>query len=171
MDKVITFIQSIGIKVIKVDVIQHTFIDGVKIVNGCIHITENTKVSNLLHEAGHLAIIPANLRHLADGDLDDAFKKIFEITSKLPHDHPIQRVLIQCSDVEATAWAWSVGCHLGIPHSEIIDEEDYEGEGGNIRFMLSCGKYFGINGLAASGMTTTRTYPRLEYWAQPAIEY
>ncbi|MGP1715658.1 MAG: hypothetical protein ACTS9Y_00635 [Methylophilus sp.] len=171
MDIVNSFIESIGIKVIKVESLQNGFMDDIEIVNGSIYITTNTQVSNLLHEAGHLAIIPANLRHMANGDLDESFDGIFKMTSHLDPEHPIQKVLIQCSDPEATAWAWAIGQHLGIPDDQIIRDEDYDGEGKSIRWMLKCGKYFGIHGLAASGMTSVGSYPNMVIWSQPACAF
>lgn len=171
MKRVIDFIEGIGIKVIITDNLNNPFIDDVQIVNGDIHIKQTTQVSNILHEAGHLAIIPANLRNLANGDLDECFESIFKLTSHLDPEHPIQRALIQCSDTEATAWAWALGKNLGIPEELIIRDEDYEGEGGSIRLMLKSKCYFGINGLAASGMTSINDFPKMKVWTQPAFEF
>lgn len=171
MNEVIAFLEKIGLQMVRVERLEGNFLEGVKIVNGAVHYQDNAAISNLLHEAGHLAIIPENIRHMADGNLDDCFESMFDKIAHVDPEHEITKALLQCSDTEATAWAWAAGKHLGIREETIIRDVDYDGEGESIRLMLSEGHYFGINGLAASGMSSTRTFPAMRIWAQPVIQF
>jgi hypothetical protein len=45
------------------------FVEGVNIESGGLQIAPNALVSNVLHEAGYLALLPGNYRHLAAGGL------------------------------------------------------------------------------------------------------
>ncbi len=85
------------------------------------------------------------------------------------------RAALQCSDPEATAWAWAAGKHLGIPEDEIILDSEYGNDGAGIRLALSLRSYPGINGLAHAGFCAVRdgvaplpVFPALAHWTQPA---
>lgn len=84
---------------------------------------------------------------------------------------------MQCSDPEVTAWAWAAGKHLGLLDREIIDDDEYDGEGHVMRLSLAMNAYAGINGLARAGWCVVRpgalevfrslpAYPRLVRWIQ-----
>lgn len=90
----------------------------------------------------------------------------------LDPDHPLMKAIVQCSDTEATAWAWAAGVHLGLPHEVIVRDEDYAGDGASIRTMLAMKSYFCINGMVWSGMCGNPRrpdgYPRMINWLQRA---
>lgn len=87
-------------------------------------------------------------------------------------DAPLYRTVIQCSDPEATAWAWSAGIALGVAHEAIIQDDEYDGEGAGIRLALQLHAYIGIHGLAHAGFCAVRAgrerpaWPELAYWTQ-----
>lgn len=93
-------------------------------------------------------------------------------------DNPVLRAVIQATDPEVTAWAWAAGKALGLPVSLIIADNDYQGNGADIRLMLQMGRYAGIHGLTHAGFTHhsrlvaeilgRRVYPDMEFWLQPA---
>lgn len=150
------------------------FLDRVAVRDGRLHFAPDAPPSNLLHEAGHLACIPSRFRHLADGDLEHVFdtmgKALENRYSETGNaDDPLIKAIMQCSDPEATAWAWAFGTRLGIPAESIIHDDEYDGAGAMVRLQVSTGNHCGIHGLRAAGMiATVRDYPRLEKWVQDA---
>lgn len=169
------FLQSIGLPARLVPGAQG-FIDLIRIKQGTLEIDPACPVSNLLHEAGHLAVVPQRFRSLMDGNLDDSFAMMFEQLQSLdlPPDDPLTIACLQSSECEATAWAWAVGEHLGIPPKARILDDEYSGDGATVRLQLMGCAYFGINGLAHAGFCVTRArpgvslpaYPKLAYWLQ-----
>lgn len=174
--KTMEFLNAIGLQV---DVVPGAsgFIEGIRLVDGTIQIDPNCPVSGLLHEAGHLAVIPKAYRHFMNGGLFKSFKQIFEVADfmSLEPDHPTSRALMQSSDPEVTAWAWAVGKHLEIPDELIIMDHEYDNGGADLRISLNCCAYMGIHGLMHAGFCTVRpnpyrklaVYPKLEFWLQP----
>ncbi len=152
------------------------FIEHVEVVNGGLHVDPRAPASGLLHEAGHLAIVPTEFRHLLGGNLDAGMKKIFEHldSMELEPDSHLQRAMLQAGDAEATAWAFAAGRAIGLPDNLIIQDDEYGGEGRFIRSSLAAGAYVGINGIAHAGFCVRRAtpyrplpvYPTLAYWLQ-----
>jgi hypothetical protein len=163
-------LRTIGLKVIH-DEAATGFVPGVLIANGTLRYATTAAVSDLLHEAGHLAIVPENLRALANGNLSALVRAIgdeFASERCADPDAPYSRALIQCSDPEATAWAFAFGRHCGLRPKEIIRDQDYDGTGADIRLGLEHNAYLGINGLRHAGfLARVRDYPRLNRWSQP----
>ncbi|MBC8738559.1 hypothetical protein F6X40_17515 [Paraburkholderia sp. UCT31] len=156
------------------------FLENVRIVNGTLHIAPECDASDVLHEAGHLSIIPSRYRSRANDDLDVLTKFMLEdldLVNGDEPDSPLYRAVIQCSDPEATAWAWAFGKHLGLPEEEIIKDDQYPDENGvptgaEVRMCLAMRAYVGINGLAHAGFCSVNrfgrlpVYPKLAYWTQ-----
>ncbi len=171
--KAIAFIQAVGIPVRIVDR-AFGFADKVKIENGCLLTERDAAVSTLLHEAGHLAVLPGQFRDIADGDLSNLTEVLDRVVCQEPPDSPLTRAILQAGDAEATAWAWAAGKHLGLPESSIISDAEYEGDAAGVRHALTANAWLGINGLAHAGMTTPRhcdgpKFPSLVRWVQPSI--
>lgn len=179
IQKTIDFlINEVGIPVSIEDGVKG-FAGPVIIRNGELVISPECHPSALLHEAGHLAITPADFRHLMDGNLYQSFKEIDRIVTDLDLDpeHIIVRAFMQMSDPEATAWAWAAGKHLGIPEEDIILDSEYDNSGKLIRMQLSMNGYLGINGIASAGFCKTskrlanysgeKCFPELNRWAHP----
>lgn len=148
------------------------FLDHVDIEDGAILYDAEALPSDLLHEAGHLAIMPPAARPFANGNLVGAERAIGAMMesrmAETLHDDFIQACL-QCSDTEATAWAYAFGTACGYAPEQIIRSEQYDGEGEMVRFGLSRGMYIGINGLRAAGFfDRIRDYPTLKKWTQDA---
>lgn len=165
------FCQAIGLEV-SWQLGATGFVTGVAVRDGGLDIDPvMASASSVLHEAGHLACIPAKYRSAARSNLAGVFSRMGNDLMQLEPDSPLSRAIIQCSDPEATAWAWAAGKHIGLPDHEIILDHEYDGEGAEIRAMLSMGQYYGINGLAHAGMAARRgssSYPRMLKWLQDA---
>ncbi len=177
LSKAIEFLREIGLSV-EIRPGASGFVSGVRIVHGGLEVDPQCSLSNLLHEAGHLACTPRQYRPLMDGNLYAGQRAMLEdIASKdLSPDSAEYRAVMQCSDPEATAWAWAAGRHLGLPEEVIIQDDEYNGDGPGMRTMLALNSYVGIHGLAHAGFCCTRSglskilklpaYPQLAFWLQ-----
>ncbi|WP_198363774.1 hypothetical protein [Burkholderia ubonensis] len=176
--RVIQALNDIGLEVRIVEGATG-FLPNLRIVGGALHVAPNCSVSDILHEAGHLACIPQRYRACANDDLDEVTKEMLDDLERLNvhPDSPLYRAVIQCSDPEATAWAFAFGRHLGLAPEDIIEDHQYPddsgvGTGAEVRAALSMGMYIGIHGLAHAGFCSTNRfgrlpqYPKLAYWTQ-----
>lgn len=181
--RVVAFLEHIGLETKLVQGAEG-FIPYVRIVDGALHYDPQVTASNLLHEAGHLCLIPAQFRPLARDDLSscgvyDAIEACIRDNGCDP-EGPLSRALMQSSDAEATAWAWAAGVHLGLAPEVIILDHEYSGAGRSIRQALKATQWLGINGLAAAGwcarpgpfagLSPLPVFPAMARWTQPVIE-
>jgi hypothetical protein len=85
-----------------------------------------------------MAITPSCFRNLMDGNLSAGQREMLRLVDEagIHPDAPLYRAVIQCSDPEATAWAWSAGVELSLPVNEIVRDDEYGGDGGEIRLAL-----------------------------------
>lgn len=177
-EKAMAFLSSIGLDV-KVVPGASGFIQFIDIVNGGLCVDPKAPASGILHDAGHLAIVPSQFRAFLSGNLYAGLRRIFEEVdlSGLETDSPLQRALLQIGDPEATAWAWAAGRSLGIPDELIIQDNEYNDGGADVRVQLAYRGYLGINGLSHAGFCVVRktpyrdlpAYPELAFWLQPTL--
>lgn len=174
-DEVMHFLNGVGVAARYEDGATG-FSEGCFIAQGELHVDPDCRISTILHEAGHLAITPRRFRSLMNGDLragQRAMLKIVDEAGVYPDD-PLYRAVIQCSDPEATAWAWAAGTELGLPGEEIVRNDEYGGGGEAIRLALRMRAYIGVHGLAHAGFCATRerngvaAWPHLHFWTQEA---
>ncbi len=171
--KAICFLRDIGLKV-ETKPNAGGFFPGIEIAEGILLVDPKCVISDLLHEAGHVAITPGCFRHLLGGNLDEAFQRVFEELARLGvmPEEPLYRAVMQCSDPEATAWAWAAGVKLGLAGDSVIPDGDYDGDEACLRFLLKNRKYLGIHGLAAAGFCSVNRiggfdpFPTLAFWTQ-----
>ena len=134
-------------------------------------------VSNLLHEAGHLAVLPSRFRPTASVNLDRVYEFMFKKLEDTPPESPEVIAALHSGETEATAWAWGVGKHLETPEHLIIQDNEYDVAGKIIRLSLSMNSYMGINGLQCGGYCSVKAgayadyhklpvYPKLKFWLQ-----
>lgn len=168
------FLDSIGIQCRRQEGASG-FLKGVRIVDGRIHVDCAAAVEDLLHEAGHLAVLPEPYRKFASDDLEgvqarmgkDLENDVCEVDSRL------MRAIMQSGEAEATAWAWAAGLHLDLPPELIISDASYGGTGASMRTQLHLRGYLGINGLWHGDMCARPhqkdlpQYPTLLHWVQP----
>lgn len=170
----VNFLRGIGLTVIESDDAKG-FLENVRIDAGVLYYRPGvTSAANLLHEAGHVAIIPARYRQFASDCIEELIIKMCdemgERQASDPHfdpDSPENCAIMQAGETEATAWAFAAGRAIGLPDHLIIEDQDYDGEGEGVRFALAMNSHFGINGLRRGGMCqSVKTYPALTKWLQ-----
>lgn len=153
------------------------FIPGVDIRSGALYVCPTARVSGLLHEAGHLACLPGDFRPLAQRNMSGVQKLMLDTLDFGNPDGELERAAMQCSDPEATAWAWAAGEHLGLKPRAIIWDDEYANSGAELRGQLLRRQYVGIHGLAHAGFCSIRpgaladrrgipAFPKMVRWLQ-----
>lgn len=134
---IVNFLLAIGIPVHKAHVPADSFLPGLVIRNGGIVFDEEKLQwpGDLLHEAGHIATMPAAMRSMINDSLDE-----------LPE-------VLHAGEIEATAWAYAAALHLDIPPSILFHEGGYHGKSSGLIMTYDLGVYPGCFGLAQAGMT------------------
>jgi hypothetical protein len=97
---------------------------------------------DLLHEAGHLAVAPPDVRSGLSGDIDD-----------MP-------------DLEwaAIPWSYAAALEIGIDPALVFHEGGYRGHSAGLLGNFQLGVPIGLHLLVDAGMTTPDAYPRMERW-------
>ncbi len=154
LPRVVTFLNAIGIATQCAPVPTDCFLPGVEICAGGLKYDANQMlaVSDLLHEAGHIAVTPKAHRALLGGQLEPA--------EQLPHG----------GEVEAIAWSFAAAQHLGMPLEELFHPDGYRGNASSLAFNFSVGVYPGVHGLVCAGLAKpgplggAESYPKLLQW-------
>ncbi|SFE15794.1 hypothetical protein [Paracidovorax konjaci] len=155
--RIVDFLRGIGLPVREAELPEGCFLPGVRIEHGglCMDMARLRWPGDLLHEAGHLAVVPAALRAQVDGAL--------EALPSVEHG----------GETEATAWAWAAMRHLGLDSAVLFHDGGYHGQSQSLRFTFEMGVYLGAAGLAAAGLALqpaqaeaqgAQPYPHMQAW-------
>jgi hypothetical protein len=145
-DRIVGFLQSAGLAV-RLDCIAFdTFLPGVTVVLGVLVVDEERLLypGDLLHEAGHLAMLTPEERAEAGGDMGD--------------DGGME--------MAAIAWSYAAAVHLGIEATVLFHTGGYRGGAEALAANFAAGRYVGVPMLEWAGLTTCDTYPRMSGWAR-----
>ena len=136
--RIFEFIAGIGLPIRECALPDDTFLPGIQLRAGGLLVDPDKLLwpSDLLHEAGHLAVLPAEIRADAHDDLIDAID------------------IEHASEQEAMAWAYAATVALGLPASVLIHPGGYKGRSAEILTMYEFGIYPGLRGLCASGLAS-----------------
>ena len=148
---IVDFLQQVGIRVRQQAMPEGSFLPGVRIHQGALEYDPHRLQwpGDLLHEAGHLAVLPAVLRAQADDDLQGLGEAEF------------------AGEQEALAWAYAAAVAIGLPLEVLVHDGGYKGH------AAALGIYPGLQGLCASGMAESPRfvaacgavhYPRMLKW-------
>jgi hypothetical protein len=157
LDSILGFLRAIGLKVQACALEGDTFLPGIEVREGGLlyDLQRLAWPADLLHEAGHLAVMPAALRPGLSGDLHDC--------STVPH----------AGEAEAIAWAYAASLAIGLNARSLFHAGGYQGRGESLAFTFEAGCYPGAAGLVAAGLALepaqARTngqlpYPVLRQW-------
>ena len=152
-EKIITFLAEIGIEVIKTEIHEQTFLPGIKAERGAILIDESKLIypGDLLHEAGHLAVIPAEKRKWAQGNMGKD----------------------RGEEMMAIAWSYAALIHLGLEPSLVFHDGGYRGWSRAFIENFTNGRYVGVPLLQWIGLTADnkvakqmgiKPYPNMIKW-------
>lgn len=155
--RIVDFLRDIGLPVAEAALPGDTFLPGIAIRDGGLIVDPDRLrwPGDLLHEAGHLAVLPPALRAQASDDLADE--------QDVPH----------AGETEAMAWAWAAVHAIGLPPEVLMHEGGYHGQAAAVLQMYAVGIVPGLRGLCESGMTAARgftpepvdiQYPQMLRW-------
>lgn len=159
IERMTLFINEIGIPCTEEKLTDKTFLPGMCIRNGHmlydLELLENP--GDLLHEAGHLAMLLPEDRLAVCG--------VENIAGDLE---------MGAAEMGAIAWSWAAMKHLGIPAEVVFHNNGYKGGSTNIISNFSEGNYFGVPMLSYLGMCgfpdnpDEHAFPKMKQWLRPA---
>lgn len=152
--EIINFLQSIGIVTHACQIESESFLPGVLIAHGELRYQASKLVapSDLLHEAGHIAVTPSTYRHQLDGALTP------------------EQAFACGGEVEAIAWSFAAATAIGMPLSELFHPAGYRGQAPGLAMNFALGVYPGVHGLIGAGLAAKipigkpDAYPKLLRW-------
>lgn len=135
-EKCIAFLNCIGIKTIKGKIPAGSFLPGLSIREGCIiYDMETLKYpGDILHEAAHIAIVPAADRPGLDAGT---------IAGR-----PNQ----EAEEMMAIAWSYAACIYLQMDPYFVFHDNGYKGGGSYIADNFTAKRYFGLPMLQWKGM-------------------
>lgn len=131
--KIGQFLIDIGIAVRSAELTAKTFLPGMCVERGVLIVDESrlTYPGDLLHEAGHLAVLSSEQRQTAGPEMGDDGG--FEMA--------------------ATAWSYAAALHIGVDLALVFHRDGYRGNSQAILENFAAGRYIGVPVLDWLGMT------------------
>ncbi len=187
IQRVQSFVNRIGIPCLPFNR-QHnpkrfrTFLNGICIYEGKVLFDASAldfEVGDILHEAGHLAVIPAQFRRYATYDVETSCKEHFDAYIAAhpngfgyPEDATC-RAIMQAGEQEAIAWSFAAALAAKVQPEAIFHGSSYGEDTKGLIDSLRMGFHVGIHGLHAAGMTVLphisrikNAFPQMVKWVQ-----
>ena len=151
-NRIIEFLRAIGLTVEPRDLPNPTFLPGILIEQGKIYydLEKLDYPGDLLHEAGHLAVVPGVDRCSFGPDVGD--------------DGGLE--------MAAIAWSYAACLFIGLPVETVFHEAGYRGESDCLLSNFAEGRYLGVPILEWRGMAVQKKagrnegpfYPTMKKW-------
>jgi hypothetical protein len=128
---------GIGIPMSRAELLDGTFLPGVRIDQGAL-VVDAGRLSypgDLLHEAGHLAVLPP------------ASRRSFGSQEGPPG------VDMRQLEIQAIAWSYAAAMHLDIDPAIVFHPGGYRGRSPGMLQNFALGVFVGVSDLANAGMT------------------
>ena len=145
LEKCIDFLHQIGISTRNDKLPADCFLPGLTIEAGVIIVDRDALIypGDILHEAGHIAIIPSPERQTLN----------VEAIAKRPSR--------EAEEMMAIAWSYSACVYIGLDPSFVFHDDGYKGGGSYIKDAFLAKQYFGLPMLQWVGMTTDEKNARV----------
>lgn len=148
-DRIVAFVRAIGIPLTEGTVAGDSFLPAVTVTGGAV-VVDRARLrwpGDILHEAGHLAVLEADAR---GGDV--------------PDDSALE--------LAAMAWSYAAAIELGIDPGIVFHEGGYHGRGPALAQNYALGLHIGLPELIDAGMAHgpltapegTPAYPAMVRW-------
>ena len=150
------FLAEIGLPV-EIGAIPHpTFLPGIHADSGVLRV-DPARLSfpgDLLHEAGHLALLTEQQRRQVTGDVGDNGGE----------------------ELGAIAWSYAAALHLRLDPGVVFHEHGYRGGSQSMLENFAAGRYIGVpmlqwRGLCldekSAGQSGVEPYPHMLHWLRP----
>jgi hypothetical protein len=152
-EKILAFIAQIGIEVIRTELHQQTFLPGIAAEQGVLLVDRSKLLypGDLLHEAGHLAVMPPERRKLVRGNMGEDLGE----------------------EMMAMAWSYAASVHLALDPSVVFHDGGYHGWSKAFIENFTNGRYVGVPMLQWIGLTAddkqaklmgVKPYPHMIKW-------
>lgn len=156
LETCIGFLHDIGIQTIFRKIEAGSFLPGLLIENGNLIVDKEALLypGDILHEAGHIAVVPATER------------------PSLNHRSIMESKHKESEEMMAIAWSYAACVHLQIDPYIVFHKEGYKGGGKSIVENFQSGHFFGTPMLQWCRMTieprtdpsNVNVYPRMIKW-------
>lgn len=154
LERIIVFLAEAGIAVRERPLTAATFVPGILIERGEL-VIDREKLSypgDLLHEAGHIAVMPPSERPGMSDNLKTG-----------PGE-----------EMAAIAWSYAAALHIGIDPAVVFHPAGYRGGAHSLLENFAAGRYLGVPLLQWYGLTRERddgtgaaVYPKMNVWLRP----
>lgn len=153
LQKILHFLTEIGIQYTFESLPMATILPGITLKNGTLVIDKDRLlyIGDVLHEAGHLACMPPEIRQNMDADLPDID-------------------LHRGGEMMAIAWSYAAAKHLVIPLELVFHETGYKGEAKHLINIFESGQGVGVSLLQWNKMcyqtpqNQTPSFPYMLSW-------
>ena len=144
LDRILEFLATAGLEVRLEPIEGSTVLPGITVDHGALVVDEDrlAHVGDVLHEAGHLAVVPAADRA--------------GLTTDVGADGG--------NEMAALAWSYAAARHLGLAPEVVFHDGGYRGGASALVENFEAGRYVGVPILVWRGLTTTEAYPAMEHW-------
>jgi len=155
LNQILDFFNAIGIHYQLEPLATSGFLPGVLIKNGTllIDLEQLNYPGDLLHEAGHIAVMPEESRHLLNDNVNES-------AGQGPAE-----------EMAAIAWSWAALLHLKLPPQFLFHPAGYKGGSASYIEAFTTGSGFGHPMLSWYGMCkpagTEAGYPQMNLWLRP----
>ncbi len=145
---IVGFLREIGLEVRFAPVRPDSVLPGIDVDGGSLVVDEPALLhpGDLLHEAGHLAVLSPGRRREACGRFDAGGR----------------RDTLDGQEMAAIAWSYAAALHLGVDPAVVFHPAGYRGSSRAIVENFGAGRYFGVPILGWLGMTAA--YPVMFDW-------
>ena len=150
--RTVAFLREIGLEVRFEPITGKTVNPGLTIDRGVLVVDESRLryPGDLLHEAGHLAILTSEARLATGGNVGRGGEEL-----------------------AAIAWSYAAALHLGIDPSVVFHADGYRGGGAAIAEGYASGSDMGVPLLVWFGMCGDRRgpdhpFPQMRHWINPS---
>ncbi|AWU94372.1 hypothetical protein [Azospirillum ramasamyi] len=160
LEPIVAFLRGIGMQVEYGEGAHGGFLPGVNIHAGVIHVDPQTLLGpgDLLHEAGHMIVLPRRYWPLMNRDLQaDIDGLLAEQTAREGTPDPVLTMAARQGEFMAQAWSYAAVHHLGLPQECLFFPGSYkctEYQGTHpMQAWIEQGTHFGLINLAHAGFT------------------
>jgi hypothetical protein len=147
VERILEFLTTIGVEVRLEPIDAPTVLPGMTVDRGALVVDEArlAYVGDLLHEAGHIAVVPSADRGA--------------LSANVGADGG--------NEMAALAWSYAAGRHLGLAPEVVFHEHGFLGGARALIENFESGHYIGVPILVWRELTTTEAYPAMARWLAP----
>lgn len=150
LDHILAFVAAIGLGVRETTLAADGFLPGLRIEDGVL-LVDRARLQypgDVLHEAGHLAVVPAAERIHMQADITAG--------------HPERAG----DELAVHPWSYAACLALGIPAEVVFHAGGYHGGGQWLADNYRAGSYIGLPLLVWMGLTTSEGFPQMTRWTR-----